>query len=473
MLIRSKRAASLAAFAGVLFSFLGLSGTSHGAPNPHPPTRVDEPSVEGADDANVPRLHALVHVVSGPHETWKSIAETYLDRTDIYDVDDLARAIARENSSPGGPAHHGMKEGVEIKIPHVLPAPPKNTRLGLPADKEIRGIYVRGDTAARRTYPALLERMVAHGMNAIVLDVKDYDGSLTYASKVPLAIESGATKKASIRSYARAVQFAHRKGIRVIARVSCFEDELQSRLHPRTMGIRGKLGGLFRNGWLDPKSPEAQNYTLALVREVVDFGVDEIQLDYVRYPVTKIKNADFGLDKHNPRAKVEVITNFVERAHAITKAHGVPLSLDVFGVIALGRRVDIDNLGQDPPELAKHAEFLSPMVYPSHYDPGFLGYDAPGDHPELVGLGVKNIKETIAEGGVSGGAKIRPWLQAMRHKSSTYGTDYIQREIKTGSDAGATGYLLWNPGQNYEISWKAVPRKTGIERASFRHRARH
>src|SRR5204863_5934137 len=141
---------------------------------------------------------------------WKSIAETYLDRTDVYDADDLARALARENPKA---ARVGLKPGLEIKIPHVLPSPPKNTRLGLPADKEIRGIYVRGDTAARRTYPALLDKLVAHGMNAIVLDVKDYDGWLTYPSKVPLAIESGATKKAPMLSYARAVQFAHKKGI--------------------------------------------------------------------------------------------------------------------------------------------------------------------------------------------------------------------------------------------------------------------
>jgi hypothetical protein len=360
----------------------------------------------------------------------------------------------------GGASRHARTAGLSrVLATHDVDRRPERQPVAGAADDGFRGIYVRGDTAARATFPQLLDRIVAHGMNAIVLDVKDYDGLLTFPSRVPLAIESGATERAPMASYAHAVELAHRRGIRVIARVSCFEDELMSRTYPRTMGIRGKLGGLFRNGWLDPKSPEAQGYVVELVKEALDNGVDEVQLDYVRYPVTKIKNADFGLDlKENPRAKVEVITRFVEKVHAITKARRVPLSLDVFGVIALGRAVDIQNLGQDPPELAKHAEYLCPMVYPSHYDPGFMGYEAPGDHPELVGRGVKNILDVIRDGGVEGGAKVRPWLQAMRHKSSTYGADYVRQEIRTGDAAGANGWLLWNPGQDYTISWAAVPK---------------
>lgn len=411
---------------------------------------------------------AVIHTVRAKADTWASIAEDYLDLTDVYDEADLAKAIANANPEA---AKLGLRTGTELRIPHIVEAPYKTgdgQRLGLPADKVVKGIYVRGDTAGKRTFPALLDKVVAHGMNAIVLDVKDYDGPLTYPSKVPLAIESGAVKKPPIRDYARAVRFAHAKGVRVIARVSCFEDELMSKKHP-SMSVRGRLGGPYGNGWLDPKNEAAQNYVIALAKEAIDNGVDEVQLDYVRYPVTGVKNADFGLDKSNPKAKVEVITNFVERVHGVTKARGVPLSLDVFGVIAFGRRADIDRLGQDPPELAKHAEFLSAMVYPSHYDEGFMGWTSPGDHPEIVGKGVKHMIETIEDGGVTGGAKIRPWLQAMAHKSSNYGPWYIQQEMKTSDDAGGRGWLLWNPGQEYDVSWRATPKATKTETAKAEH----
>jgi hypothetical protein len=321
-------------------------------------------------------------------------------------------------------------------------------------DHSTRGIYVRGDTAGRPTFAGLLDRVVAHGMNAVVLDVKDYDGALTYASRVPLAASSGVTKNAPIGSFSGAIHLAHAKGVKVIARISCFHDDAMAKAHPG-MAVRGISGHVYRNGWLDPKNELAQEYILALVRESIASGADEIQLDYVRYPVMNIKLMDFGLDtKENPRAKVDVITRFVQRAHAVTRAHGVPLSLDVFGVVSMGRKDDIQNLGQDPAELAKHCEVLSPMVYPSHYDPGFNNWESPGDHPEIVGMGVKGV---VAQAG--GNAKIRPWLQAMNHKSSTYGPEYIQREIKSGDTAGGHGWLLWNPGQNFEVSWRALPRR--------------
>lgn len=420
---------------------------------------------------------AVVHTVRAG-ETFQSIAEAYLDLTSVYDPADLAKEIVNANLPE---SKRGAAPGMRVSIPHVLRSAPKTgaaERIGLPKDGVIKGIYVRGSTAGARTYPALLDRVVAHGMNAIVLDVKDYDGPLTYPSKVPLAVESGAVHKPPIRSYARAVRFAHERGVRVIARVSCFNDQLMAKAHPG-MAIRGISGHVYRNGWLDPKSERAQDYAIDLVKEALDAGVDEIQLDYVRFPVIGMKNIDYGLDtRKNPNAKVEVITKFVERVHSVTRAHGVPLSLDVFGVIAFGKKVDIQNLGQDPVELAQHSEFLSAMVYPSHYDPGFMGLENPADHPELVGLGVKHMLAEMEERGLdtSKAAKIRPWLQAMRHNATNYGAGYIQEEIRTGDKAGASGWLLWNPGQVYEVAWRAVPKqKQGspsppLTRASLKQR---
>ncbi|HVH48212.1 MAG TPA: putative glycoside hydrolase, partial [Labilithrix sp.] len=277
-----------------------------------------------------------------------------------------------------------------------------------------------------------------------------------------------------MRSYARAVRFAHDRGVRVIARVSCFNDAFMAKAHPG-MAIRGISGHPYRNGWLDPQNERAQEYVIDLAKEAIEAGADEIQLDYVRFPVTGMKNIDFGLDtKKDPNAKIDVISRFVDRVHAVTRAHGVPLSLDVFGVIAFGKKVDMQNLGQDPAELAKRAEFLSAMVYPSHYDPGFMGLEEPGDHPELVGLGVKHMLAEMEERGVDPdkSAKIRPWLQAMRHKSSNYGPGYIQEEIRTGDKAGGSGWLLWNPGQIYDVAWRAVqkPREDKLTQVSLKHR---
>ncbi len=412
---------------------------------------------------------AVVHTIR-QGETWQSIAAAYIDLTSVYHETDLAKAIANENPE----SKQGPKPGLRVHIPHILPSAPRNERIGIPRDGVMKGIYVRGSTAGARGYPALLDRVVAHGMNAIVLDVKDYDGLLTYPSNVPMAVETGAVHEPPMRSYARAVRFAHQKGVRVIARVSCFNDQHMAKAHP-SMATRGVSGHVYHNGWLDPKDERAQAYTIDLVKEAIAAGADEIQLDYVRFPVTGMKNIDYGLDtKKDPDAKIGVITRFVEKVHGITKSHGLPLSLDVFGVIAFGKRVDMQNLGQDPAELGKHSEFLSAMVYPSHYDAGFMGFDEPGNHPELVGLGVKHMRAEMEERGLDldHTAKIRPWLQAMRHKSSNYGAGYIQDEIRTGDQAGASGWLLWNPGQVYDVAWRAVqkPQTKKLGEASLKHK---
>ncbi len=397
----------------------------------------------------------VVHVAK-KGDSWQSIAKAYIDLTEIYFVDDLAKEIVKANLPE---SKKGALEGMRFKIPQLLSEPYKTgdaERLGWPEDKQLRGFYIRGDSAARSGFIGMLEKMAQRGINAIVLDVKDYDGPLTYPSKVPLAVETGATKNAPIRDYARTVRFAHKYGIRVIARISCFEDEFIAKAKPQ-ISVRGKWGGPYGNGWLDPNNPGAQEYIIDLVKEALDNGVDEIQLDYVRYPVLAIKNADFKLDPKNPLAKVEVITGFVRKVHEVTKARNVPLSLDIFGVVALGKRIDIDALGQDPAMLAPECDVLSPMVYPSHFSKGFFGFEEPGNHPELVGIGTKGTIEQTNRSDKRPLAVVRPWLQAMHYKSPEYGPNYLAREVKSGNESGGVGWLMWNPQQDWTIAYQAVP----------------
>lgn len=317
-----------------------------------------------------------------------------------------------------------------------------------------RGLYVRGETASKKEYDTLLDRAVHAGLDTIVLDAKDYDGLLTYASHVPLAIASGATKHAPLADLATPIKKARAKGLRVAVRISCFEDELLAKARPR-MSVQSKAGRAYPIGWLDPSNPDVQSYVMDLAKEAIASGADEIELDYVRYPVLGIKNADFKLEERG-LTKTGVITDFVHKVHAITRSRGIPLSLDVFGVIAFGKRADIDQLGQDPPRLAAECEVLSPMVYPSHYSAGFYGLDAPGDHPELVGMAIKAMKGQIDAANLERPAVLRPWLQAMAWKSPAFSSGYIRQEIHSSDDAGGSGFLLWNPGQSYNVSFGAM-----------------
>jgi hypothetical protein len=446
-------------------SLTSRAPATENAPDPSPPSR-EEPKPKAfaawlrermppggsvvVDDAGNP---TVLHTVQ-TGDTLTKIAAAYLDLSDIYLLNDFAEAIGRANPK----ARFTLVPGTQIPIGHLITEPYKSgdaQRIGWPEDKIIRGIYMRGDTAGGRAYTAILDKLFNHGMNAIVLDTKDTDGYLTYPSRVPIAVETKATKNAAIRDLARAVRFAHARGIRVIMRISCFHDEW---VQPRKteLSVRGKWGGPYPIGWLDPSSDGAHQYIIALAKEAMDAGADEIQLDYVRFPVIGTKNADFHLKERN-LTRVGVIRDFVREVHAVTKARGVPLSLDVFGVIALGKRVDIDALGQDLPVLAPECEALSPMIYPSHYSKGFYGFDEPGAHPELIAVGTKGALDQLA--GVPKAAIIRPWLQAMYYESPNYGPEYLRAETKHAEAAGATGWLMWNPGQDYSYAWQIMPRR--------------
>ena len=387
-------------------------------------------------------------------DTLASVAAAYLDLTDVYTLRDLEGAIVKENPH----ARAGIKPGAEIEIPHVIRERYKTgdeARLGWPEDGVIRGIYVRGDTAGKESFVTILDRMAERGMNAIVLDTKDTDGYVTYKSKVALAVETNATKNAPIRDLARTIRFAHARGVRVIMRISCFHDEW---IQPRrtALSVRGKGGGVYPIGWLDPQSEGAHEYVKDLAREAMDAGADEIQLDYVRYPVIGTKNADFHLKEKN-LTRVEVIRDFVREVHAVTRARHVPLSLDVFGVIALGKRVDIDSLGQDLALLGPECEALSPMVYPSHYAKGFYGFAEPGNHPELIAVGTKGTVDQLAAANVKG-TLVRPWLQAFYWQSPEYGPRYLLAETKHAEASGSSGWLMWNPGQDYSYAWQVIPK---------------
>jgi len=417
---------------------------------------------EGGEIVESSATPGIVHVARAG-DSFVKIAESYVELTSVYFARDLNKAIHAEGSIDPTAT---PKAGDRIVIPSVVKRAPKSAdeeRLGWPEDKVLRGLYIRGPTVESPLFMGLLERMTERSINLMVLDAKDYDGLLTYASKVPLAVESGATKRAPIRDLARTIRFIHERPIRVAIRISCFEDELVAKAKLSLLPL-SKWKRPYPIGWLDPANPEAQQYVLDLAKEAMDAGADEIQLDYVRYPVLGIKNADFDLTK-GKTPKPIVIRDFVRKVHELTQARKVPLSLDIFGVVAEGQREDINMLGQDPALLAPECEVLSPMVYPSHYRSGYQGWEIPGNHPEIVGIGTRKILKQIKK---AQGALVRPWLQAVNYNSPDYGPPYLAEEIRSSVQAGGSGWLMWNPAQTYTVTWSAVPVKAAAVSGSNR-----
>ncbi len=403
----------------------------------------------------------VVHT-AGKAETQLTVAKAYLDLSTVYATDDFATEILKANKEIAQRLKVGnLHDGTDIEIPTLVAAPPRpvdEARIPWPEDHAIRGIFVRRDDGAK--WPVTLERLAARDMNAIVLDGKDYEGYITYPTKVALANEVGAAKHAPVRSLARAVRFAHDKGIRVIMRNACFHDPWMAKQKP-TLSVQSKWGKPYPLQWVDPSNEEVQAYIVEVIKEQIDAGVDEIQLDYIRYPVQGIEGADFHLVERKLTPLI-VIRDFVRRVKAVTAPRKVPLSLDVFGVVAWNRAVDVDPLGQDLTVLGADADALSPMVYPSHFAKGFNGFEEPGNHPEVIGIGTKATVDILAKANLT--TAVRPWLQAFPWRSPDYGPKYIADEIKSAVANGSKGWLLWHPGGDYGVAWAAIPAKAAAKR---------
>lgn len=438
------------------------------APPPEPPEPTPRELLRSWLEARLPKGGAVVE--DGPTlavehttvkgDTLRSLADAYVDVTTAYAEPELLGALMKANPTVKlGP----IPEGTKVRVPRIVdeaPKPPAEARLGWPKDDggALRGIYVNATMTGNPNFPGTLDKLVARGLNAIVVDAKDVTGFFTYRSKVPLALAMDANKHATISSFERFVRYAHRKGVRVVARVSCFRDEwIGPRRHDLAIQRRGggaHVGPGKRVDWLDPSNETVQQYLVAVVDEVLEAGVDEVQLDYVRYPTEGTWDADFKL-KDRGLTSAGVITDFVKKVHERTAKAAVPLSLDVFGVVAWRFQPDIDATGQDLRMLAPHIEALSPMVYPSHFADGFHGYEKPGDHPDVVAIGTKRAVEEIAATGAK--VVVRPWVQAFPWHTTVFGAPYVAEQIVHAKGGGGVGWLAWNSGGEYGATFGAVP----------------
>ncbi|HEX9255865.1 MAG TPA: putative glycoside hydrolase, partial [Candidatus Angelobacter sp.] len=246
----------------------------------------------------------------------------------------------------------------------------------------------------------------------------------------------------------------------VIARQALFRDDNIAQRHSElAVQSRGLHQPWRENGklvWSDSSNKQVQDYNIALAKYVAGSGVDEIQFDYVRFPAEGNQaDAQFAFQK-DPTTKIhrdDVIANFLD--HAYTELHpmGVLVSLDVFGIMAWQRQVDLSHTGQDITKMAKHCDVISPMIYPSHFF-GMDGYKAPGDAPEhFISVSMDRFEKVTAGTGVV----LRPWLQAFRWRTKTYSPEYILKQVSTAKGHHGDGFLFWNAANDYSKPFAAMP----------------
>ena len=443
-----------------------VSRESRRAPQPlaPPSTLIPEPA---------PGVH-----VAKAGESVAAVARAYLPATSFITLSELESAMRRENGIPG----NFLKKGQPVAIPGFLRERIVERPVPVPRDFEVRAIYLTGLMATSERGIELIRRWRQVGGNAVVFDIKDSDGSLSIGAPqvpepaaglvaIPFSHPLVAPRRhPPIGSLPKLARFLHGMGMHAIARIAIFRDEQLVQQHPE-LAVRSRRSGQpwRENGklvWTDPSRAEVQDYNIALARYAAASGVDEVQFDYVRFPAEGDQaDAQFAFQtEHADWKRSDVIAHFLDRAYAETRREGALFSLDVFGVMAWQRPIDLSHTGQDIVAMARRCDVLSPMIYPSHFF-GMDGIAHPGDAPEhFISESMVKFRE-ITQGS---GVVLRPWLQAFAWRTKSYSTGYILTQVSASHENSGVGFLFWNARNDYKQPFLAMPEMAAAHGRFFR-----
>ncbi|MBU1164357.1 putative glycoside hydrolase [Patescibacteria group bacterium] len=318
-----------------------------------------------------------------------------------------------------------------------------------PQQINVKGIYITAYTVSYPTrYDKLVKLVEDTELNAIVIDLKDYTGHVLYDSKIPLVNQLG-TEDIVIADVKALVDKLKEKGIYTIARIAVFQDPKLAETKPEWALKNKKTGKLWRDykglAWVDTSNKKVWNYNLAIAKEAVDFGFDEINLDYIRFPSDgDILDIDYAYTENTK--KVEVMKEFFRYFGTSMAAEPVYTSVDLFGMTLT--MDDGLNIGQRIEDAAPYFDYICPMVYPSHYPRTFRGYNNPADYPyEIINLSLEEGKDKLK----NTKAKYRPWLQDF-DLGAIYDASMIRKQIQAVYDNDGAGWMLWNASNNYTSS---------------------
>jgi len=304
--------------------------------------------------------------------------------------------------------------------------------------------YGIGDRNLRESAIKLMQET---DLNTLVIDVKGDRGMIPYKSSIPLASEVGAQRITTVREMADLMRSLRGKGIYTIARIVVFKDHPLALARP-DWAVRTQGGQIWRDrenlAWVDPFNKEVWDYNIRIAMEAAQYGFDEIQFDYVRFPDAS------GLQFSMPNTeenRVKAISGFlVEARHRLTPFN-VFLSADIFGYVCWN--LNDTKFGQRLEDLAPYVDYLCPMLYPSGFQYGIPGYRIPVANPyEIVYLSLKRAQERTK----LPPQRFRPWLQAFRDYAfdrRDFKDKEIMSQVKAADGFGSDGWMFWNPRNSY------------------------
>ncbi len=320
----------------------------------------------------------------------------------------------------------------------------------------LKGIYMTACVAATPSFRAKLVKLIDETeLNAVIIDVKDYTGTIAFPTNNQKLKDVRGTGCA-VSDMKEFVGLLHEKGIYVIARITVFQDPTYTKIHPELAVKRASDGAVWKDhkglSFIDVGAKLFWEYIVALGEESYAIGFDELNFDYIRFPSDgNMKDIYYSWSEKEilsdaDMGKAKALRNFFSYLHEHLSPTGAVLSADLFGMTTTN--TDDLNIGQVLEYAAPYFDYIMPMVYPSHYPPNFNGWKNPNTVPyEIVKFSMDAAARRLTAASTTPN-KLRPWLQDFDYPVP-YTPAMVRTQIQATYDTGLTSWMLWDAGNTY------------------------
>lgn len=306
----------------------------------------------------------------------------------------------------------------------------------------VRGIYLNGYHMTNSSKLEIINNILDNtNVNSLVIDVKTDNGHILFDSVNELALEMSNVRSKYNNEILSTLK--DKNDLYLIGRVVVFQDPLFAKNYPNEAVFDSYKKEIYSQDgqyFIDPGSEKARNYVINIAKEACELGFDEIQFDYIRYPDSNYKYMVFK-DENTYENRIKNINSFLMVAKKEINSLGCFVSADVFGFI-LTNKFD-GGVGQNLETIIENVDFLSPMVYPSHYSNGSFGYENPNRNPYGV---ITSALDDALERGVEE-IKLRPFLQGFWHSDFE-----VQENIRAAEDKNLD-WIIWNVSSSYNLGY--------------------
>lgn len=324
----------------------------------------------------------------------------------------------------------------------------------------VRGVYVTGHSAGGSRFSDLLDLIETTDLNAMVIDIKEDHGYLTFEPEEDSPFKDIA--QSYIKDPEEMMRTLEEKEIYPIARIVVFKDSVLAEKRPDLSFTQN--GNVWVNNrgeaFVNPFEKEVWDYNIEIAKIAAEMGFQEIQFDYVRFPegfefrdeTLEYTLGDYAeIDMNNIKKRVEAVTDFVAYARDELSYYDVDVSVDIFGYAATLE--ETPGIGQNFSRISENVDVISSMIYPSHWT-SYFGIPMPDREPYRLVTEYAKVENEVL-GALDERPVSRPWLQDFEAPwlysgpPQQYGKAEVEAQIRALYENGIDEFLLWNAGNTY------------------------